>query len=102
MAFDAPLSRITLTGALLPYDIAGNVKAVVTAGGLELTASASFGQLLMGFAVSIVGVTVLVQTGALGFTWLWSLVGIVGLVTALHVWQTANVLRRITQTGTTL
>jgi hypothetical protein len=101
LAFDARLTRVVVGGALLPYDVVGDVRAELVPGGLAVTASASLANVVLGCALSVVAATVLFR-GSLDGTLYRFLLGAVAVVTVLHVWQTAGALKAMTAAGTTL
>jgi hypothetical protein len=103
LRFEGSLTRIALTAAFLPYRISGDVRAESIPGGLVVTASTSVGTLVAGLALSLVGITLIFDLNLLwpsGIYWVW--LGIAAVVTGVHLWQAANVLRRLTTAATTL
>ena len=101
LEFGVSMARISVTGAFLPYRVAGDVRAVEVPGGVSVTASASIGSTLLGFVISLVALKVGFKLD-LGSTGYWVLAGVIGAVAVLHVWQTAKALQRITRAATTL
>jgi hypothetical protein len=102
--FEQSLTRISLTGALLPYTITGDIRAETVTDGLAVTASTGLGTMLGGFGLSLVGITVffsvVLRLDMSTFYWVW--LGLAALATGVHVWQAANALRRMTAAATTL
>ncbi len=103
LGFDESLTRISLTAALLPYRISGDVKAESSPGGLVVTASTSVGMLVAGLLVSLVAITVFFSFTKLWLSsiyWVW--LGLAVVATGVHLWQAANALRRLTTAATTV
>jgi len=100
--FEHPLTRISVSGAFLPSSITGDVRAQAIADGLAVTASTSLGA-MAGLGLSVVGITVFFQIvghGMSTFYLIWPSLPV--LATALHAWQAARALRRMTTAATTL
>ena len=104
LEFEKCLLRISMTAAYLPYEITGEIRAEGVPDGLLVTATTSIGTLIGGLALSFVGITVFLGIAGVP-VWsqaFWWLLGIATAATALHVWQAADFLRRVTDAATML
>jgi len=103
LGFDDAVTSISLTGAILPSMVSGQVTAEAVSDGVAVTATASLTPLLASSGVSVVG-------GAAFFIWrgiaifpgfgLWLLV--LSLAATWHLRQIRRVLQLVTTSGTTL
>jgi flagellar biosynthesis protein FliQ len=103
LAFDDSVSSISLTGAVLPSIVSGQVRAESVPDGIAVIATASLTPLIAGLVVSLIASTVFFSWRKIAFTpgyWLW--ICLLALAGAWHLRQVARVLRMVTTAGTSL
>jgi hypothetical protein len=103
MEFDEGVSSISLTGAMLPAMVSGEVRAERVADGIAVVATASLVPLVFGFITSLIGMgAFFYYRGYYVFPgyWIWLL--LLSLAAGWHLRQTARALRFVTTAGTTL
>ena len=103
LEFDEAVGSISLTGAMLPSMVSGEVRAESVPGGIAVVATASLVPLLVGLLASLIGAGAFFYWRGLyvfpGY-WIWML--FLSLAAGWHVRQIARVLRLVTTAGTSL
>ncbi len=103
LEFDEGVSSISLTGAMLPAMVSGEVRAERVADGIAVVATASLVPLVVGIITSLIIVgAFFYYRGYYVFPgyWIWLL--FLSLAAGWHLRQTARVLRFVTTAGTRL
>jgi len=101
--FDDSVSSISLTGAVLPSTVSGQVRAESVPDGIAVIATATLTSLIAGLVMSLVASAVLFIWRRIPFTpgyWLW--ICLLASAGAWHLRQVARVLRMVTTAGTSL
>ncbi len=101
--FDDSVSSISLTGAMLPSIVSGQVRAESVADGIAVIATATLTSLIAGLVVSLIASTAFCIWRRIAFTpgyWLW--ICLLASAAAWHLRQVARVLRMVTTAGTSL
>jgi len=103
LSFDDAVGGVSLTGAVLPRMVKGEVRAEAVPGGVAVVATASLVPLLLGLLISPFVLALLFSWRG-GDLWstLWIWLPLLLLAGAWHLRQVARVLRMVTTAGTTL
>jgi hypothetical protein len=103
LTFDDAVTSVSLTGAILPTMVSGQVRAQSVPGGIAVIASASLVPLLVGGVLSLaIGGAFFYWRGLYVFPgyWIWLL--FLSTAAAWHLRQITRVLRMVTTAGTSL
>ena len=103
LEFDDAVGSNSLTGAMLPSLVSGEVRAESVPGGIAVVATASLVPLLVGLLISLTGAAAYFYWRGLyifpGY-WVWTV--FLSLAAGWHLRQIARVLRFVTTAGTSL